>query len=89
MNVELDMYWIAVNEKTPRKGIEVLVLLQTGQIRTAIADKEYAGGFRYAVASRSAWFCTGNVTHWMKKPKLPNAELSGATLAERPARTTG
>ena len=72
------MDWVNVEERLPRKGVEVLVVLQRGEMRTAIADKEYAGGFRFAVARGSAWFSAGKVTHWAKKPEMPNAALNGA-----------
>jgi hypothetical protein len=71
---------------TKRNGLKILRYCISGPGAYKPGCVDWQGEVVSAIGQR---FDVGEVTHWMLLPEPPNAELSGATLAERPTQTPG
>lgn len=69
----MDMKWISVTDKLPRKNKPVLILTDYGMMATAfITNKKHPSwGWTDWMRVEHSY---GSVTHWMKLPKKPQKQ---------------
>lgn len=53
--------WVDISKRKPRNRQKCLVLVGGDRVYLALADRDWAGGFRHL----SMGMCIRDVTHWM------------------------